>query len=190
VLNKPYGVISQFTPEPGTTHPTLAGFGLPGNVYPVGRLDHDSEGLLLLSDDRRLTSRILDPVYGHTRTYLAQVENIPDDGALLRLCHGVIVRGHRTRPASAERLDHEPHVPPRLVPVRFRKSIPTSWIEITLSEGRNRQVRRMTAAVGHPTLRLIRVCIGSLDLRMLDLPSGSWRDLSVEELRLVLLPHR
>ncbi|HZH27569.1 MAG TPA: pseudouridine synthase [Azospirillaceae bacterium] len=174
-FNKPYGVLCQFTPEGG--HPTLAGFGLPPGVYPAGRLDHDSEGLLLLTDDGRLIKRLLDPAHGHPRRYLAQVEGEPDDGALARLAAGgLVIQGHRTRPCVAARLDQDPDLWPRDPPIRFRKTVPTGWIALTLTEGKNRQVRRMTAAVGFPTLRLVRVAIGGLGLD--GLAPGEWRDVA------------
>ncbi|MHB2020279.1 MAG: pseudouridine synthase [Candidatus Xenobia bacterium] len=160
---KPYGVMSQFRPSP--PHQTLADYGpFPSDVYPVGRLDHDSEGLLLLTNDGGLQHRLLDPKFAHPRTYLAQVERIPAEDALQRLRSGVLLDGRNTRPAAVRLLAEEPDLPARPVPIRFRKSVPTAWVELTLREGRNRQVRRMTAAVGHPTLRLVRIRIGSLTL--------------------------
>ncbi len=151
------------------------------NVYPVGRLDKDSEGLLLLTNDGRLQHRLTDPRYGHPRTYWAQVEGVPGEGMMRHLAEGVDIQGYRTRPAVIHLLPLEPDVPPREPPIRFRKSVPTAWVELTLIEGRNRQVRRMTAAVGLPTLRLIRVAIGGLHLEGLE--PGGWRDLDSEELR-------
>lgn len=160
---KPYGVVSQFTPVGG--HQSLADFGpFPPEVYPVGRLDWDSEGLLLLTDDNRLKHRLTDPRFEHPRTYLVQVERIPDAAALRRLREGIEVGGVKTKPAKARLLSEEPPLPPRPVPIRFRKSVPTAWLELTLTEGRNHQVRKMTAAVGHPTLRLVRVKIGTIAL--------------------------
>lgn len=179
-FHKPYGVLSQFTPEPGSRWSTLAAFGFPPRVYPIGRLDADSEGLLLLSDEPELNHRLLDPHYGHPRTYWVQVEGIPSEDALLRLgAGGLNILGHRTRPCRVRRLDPPPVVPPRTPPIRFRKSVPDCWLEITLVEGKNRQVRRMTAAIGHPTLRLIRHAIGALTLA--DLPPGTWREVSARE---------
>lgn len=178
LFNKPYGVMSQFTDEAG--HPGLKRFiDVPG-VYPVGRLDHDSEGLLLLTDDGALAHRLADPRYEHPKTYWAQVEGIPDEAALAALRAGVMVQGRKTRPAEARLLDPQPELPPRDPPIRVRPSIPDRWIELVLREGRNRQVRRMTAAVGYPTLRLMRVAIGPL--RLGDLASGQWRELTREEL--------
>lgn len=179
LFNKPYGVLSQFTAEAG--HPGLAGFiDVPG-VYAAGRLDHDSEGLLLLTTDNRLKTRLMDPRFEHPKTYWAQVEGVPTEEALARLRAGVEIQGQRTRPAEARLLAGEPDLPPRDPPIRYRASIPTSWVEIVLREGRNRQVRKMTAAVGFPTLRLVRVAIGPI--RMGDLAPGTWRDLAAEERR-------
>jgi 23S rRNA pseudouridine2457 synthase len=153
-------------------------------VYPVGRLDLDSEGLLLLTDEAGFNHRFLDPKRGHPRTYQAQVEGVPDAGALNRLRKGGIeIQGYRTRPCDVVLLDPPPGFPPREPPVRFRKSIPTSWIELRLIEGKNRQVRRMTAAVGYPTLRLIRVAVGGFTAP--ELAPGGWRELSPEEIRAV-----
>ncbi|HRJ73871.1 MAG TPA: pseudouridine synthase [Terrimicrobiaceae bacterium] len=178
-FHKPYGVLSQFTADvPGQR--TLAEFAFPRGVYPLGRLDLDSEGLLLLSDEAGLNVRLLHPEHAHWRRYAAQVEGIPDDAALARLRDGVDVQGRRTLPARAWRLESGPSVPPRDPPIRFRKNIPTAWIALELHEGRNRQVRRMTAATGHATLRLIRLRIGSLDLAP-DLAPGQWRELPPED---------
>lgn len=177
-LHKPYGVLSAFTPD-GSPNRTLADFGLPTNVYPLGRLDADSEGLLLLSDEPGLNTRLLDPRHRHPRTYWAQVERVPVEDALRRLRAGVEFQGERTLPCRAEILDPQPVLPERIPPIRFRKTVPTCWIALTLVEGRNRQVRRMTAATGHPTLRLIRVRIGTFDLG--DLPPGTWRELGPED---------
>jgi len=173
-LNKPFGVLSQFTPDqPGQR--TLAESGFPKGVYPVGRLDLDSEGLLLLSDEPGLNTRLLDPAAAHPRRYWAQVEGIPDGAALRALSDGVTIGGTRTRPARVWLLDPRPEVPGRTPPIRVRKNIPDTWIALELCEGKNRQVRRMTAAVGHPTLRLIRIRIGAFDLPP-DLAPGSWRE--------------
>ena len=176
IFNKPYGVLSQFSGE----RQTLRDFIAVKNVYPVGRLDHDSEGLLLLTDDGALQHRLSDPKFEHPRTYWVQVERVPDAETLRRLSEGVVVQGYTTRPARVRLLEAEPNLPPRDPPVRFRKTVPTAWIEITLTEGRNRQVRRMTAAVSHPTLRLVRVALG--DLRMPGLVPGEWRDLTAAEI--------
>lgn len=182
VFFKPYEILSQFTQEPGSQKRTLAEFGFPKEVYPVGRLDYDSEGLLLLSDDGRLNSALLSPENGHWRTYLAQVENIPEPAALRLLASGITIEGRKTRPAEAELLDYEPELPEREKPIRYRKNIPTSWLTLKLQEGRNRQVRKMTAAVGHPTLRLLRIKIGELDLFTCGIKPGQWRQLSIQEL--------
>ena len=182
-FNKPYGVLCQFTPDlPGQR--TLAEFGFPKDVYPIGRLDLDSEGLLLLGDEPGFNHRLLDPKHAHPRTYQVQVEGAPDEAVLERLAAGgLVIQGHRTLPCAANFPGSEPMFPPRDPPVRFRKSIPTSWIELTLTEGKNRQVRRMTAAVGFPTLRLVRVAIGALPLT--DLAAGSWRVLGAAEVELL-----
>lgn len=177
-FNKPYGVLSQFTPD-GSPNRTLAAFGFPKGVYPIGRLDADSEGLLLLSDEAGLNTRLLDPERGHSRRYWAQVERIPTAGALAQLAGGVTIQEYRTRPCKAWMLDPQPEVPPRDPPIRVRKNVPDCWIALELTEGKNRQVRRMTAAIGHPTLRLLRVRIGNLELAGL-LP-GMWREIDSHE---------
>ena len=182
-LHKPYGVLSQFTPD-GSPNRTLAEFGLPPRVYPLGRLDADSEGLLLLSDEPGLNTRLLDPEHGHPRTYWAQVERIPTPDALHRLGAGLEIQGYRTRPCRAWMLDPQPQIPPRDPPIRVRKNVPDCWIGLELHEGKNRQVRRMTGAIGHGTLRLLRVRIGELDLGTL--AAGTWRELTPAERRLVL----
>jgi pseudouridine synthase len=183
-FNKPYGVVSQFSAIENSDKQTLAAFKFPKEVYPIGRLDWDSEGLLLLSDDGQLNHTLLDPQNEHARTYLAQVENIPDAAALSKLRSGVTIEGKKTLPAEA-RLIEDPDLPPRPVPIRFRKNIPTSWIELRIHEGRNRQVRKMTAAVGHPTLRLVRAAIGTLSLFDLELSPGSWARLSPDQVLLL-----
>jgi len=175
-FNKPFDTLSQFTDKgtAGTPRATLSDFiDIPG-VYPAGRLDRDSEGLMLLTDDGRLQARISDPKHKLPKTYLAQVEGIPDDAALAALCNGVTLNDGPTRPAQIRRIDPPTWLWPRTPPVRYRKSVPDTWIELTLTEGRNRQVRRMTAAVGHPTLRLIRWRIG--DHCLDGLAPGQWRD--------------
>lgn len=177
-FHKPYGVLSQFTDD-GSANRTLAEFGFPNGVYPIGRLDADSEGLLLLSDEARLTEQLLHPRKGHERTYWAQVERIPSEAALAELRRGVDLRGDRTRPCRAKVLEPQPVMPPRVPPIRFRKNVPDTWIELVLTEGKNRQVRRMTASVGHPTLRLVRVAIGGL--RVESIGAGEWRELTREE---------
>jgi 23S rRNA pseudouridine2457 synthase len=181
--NKPYGVISQFTPD-GSQNRTLADFGFPKNVYPIGRLDADSEGLLLLSDETELNQRLLHPKQAHEREYWVQVERIPTMEALRELSRGVRVQGRETLPCGARMLEPQPEVPPREPPIRVRKTVADCWIALELIEGKNRQVRRMTAAVGHPTLRLLRVRIGRFELG--DLPPGKWKELTATERRFVL----
>jgi len=181
-FNKPYAVLSQFTSD-GSANRTLAEFGFPKGVYPLGRLDADSEGLLLLSDEPRLNQLLLEPQRAHLREYWAQIERIPGKQALAALQDGVCLRGRKTLPCRAWILNPQPQVPPRQPPVRYRKTVPTCWVGLELVEGKNRQVRRMTAAVGHPTLRLIRVRIGKFVLR--DLNPGDWRDLAEPEGRQV-----
>jgi 23S rRNA pseudouridine2457 synthase len=218
-FHKPFGVISQFTSD-GSPNRTLAEFGLPKNVYPIGRLDADSEGLLLLSDEPEWNERLLHPRHAHEREYWAQVEKIPTLSSLKKLARGVLVQGRKTLPCRAWLLDPQPEVaefrrdrksragvspahlseadellalarspgrrdacptliPPRVPPIRFRKNVPDCWIGLELIEGKNRQVRRMTAAIGHPTLRLMRVQIGNFQLG--DLPAGQWRKLTAME---------
>lgn len=184
-FNKPFDVLSQFTRE-HPSHHTLAEYGFPQRVYPVGRLDRDSEGLLLLSDEAHWNDRLLNPRHAHPRTYHAQVEGEITDAALAALrAGGIDLKDFRTLPCRARRLDGEPAHPPRVPPVRYRKSVPTSWVELTLTEGKNRQVRRMTAAVGFPTLRLVRVSIGRLALEALGLAPGQWIELDAAQTRLV-----
>ena len=211
-FNKPYGVLSQFTVEaPGQR--TLAEFRFPKGVYPIGRLDADSEGLLLLSDEPELNQRLLHPRHAHEREYWAQVERIPTSEALAKLACGVMIQDRKTLPCRAWILEPQPAVaaprqsaairtegnsaalsraaapptfPPRDPPIRYRKNVPDCWIGLELIEGKNRQVRRMTAAIGHPTLRLIRVRIGGMSLGQL--PFGSWVELNHDARRLVLEP--
>ena len=183
---KPYGVLSCFTDPAG--RPTLAGYIPVPDVYPAGRLDSDTEGLLLLTADGALSHHITDPRHKLPKVYLAQVERVPDEKTLARLRRGILLGDRRTRPAEVELLPASPDLPPRPVPIRFRKSVPTAWIKVgalglrgaawlkvTLREGQNRQVRRMTAAVGHPTLRLVRIAVGPVTLG--DLKPGQWREL-------------
>jgi 23S rRNA pseudouridine2457 synthase len=223
-FHKPYGVLSQFTSD-GSPNRPLAEFGFPKNVYAIGRLDADSEGLLLLSDEAKWNDRLLHPRHAHEREYWAQVEKIPTREALDKLQRGLVIQGHKTLPCRAWLLEPQPVVvaatppspqggivastmlgardegvaftllrrgvaattiPPRTPPIRFRKSVPDCWIGLELVEGKNRQVRRMTAAIGHPTLRLMRVRIGNFWLG--DLPAGQWRTLSAAEARLVSNP--
>lgn len=180
---KPYGVLTQFTDRTVPPRPTLADYVNVPDVYAAGRLDADSEGLLLLTDDGPLKFRLLQPEFAHRRTYWVQVEGVPDVEALDGLRTGVAVQGERTRPAEA-RVIPEPELQPRVPPIRYRASIPTAWVELTLTEGRNRQVRRMTAAVGLPTLRLVRWSIENLNLE--GLQPGQWRDLHPNELSRLL----
>lgn len=177
MLNKPFDVLSQFSGE--NAMETLKGYVEVPGVYPVGRLDKDSEGLLLLTDDGSLAHRLTDPRYEHPKTYLVQVERLPDEAALRALRTGVVIEGQRTLPAQFELLEEPPELPERPKPVRFRKNVPTAWLEVVLREGRNRQIRKMTASVGHPTLRIFRIGLGPL--RLGDLPVGQWRDLTSEE---------
>ncbi len=172
-LNKPFGVHSKFTDAEG--RPTLAAFGLPPDVRVAGRLDHDSEGLLLLTDDGSLNHRLTDPRMAKPKTYFAQVERIPAEDALARLAAGVTLSDGPTRPAQVYRVDEPVWLWPRNPPIRYRKSVPDCWLELTIYEGRNRQVRRMTAAVGHPTLRLVRARMAEYALD--GLAPGAWREI-------------
>ena len=178
-LFKPFDVLTQFTDGDGRA--TLKDFVNVPDVYPVGRLDRDSEGLLLLTNDGPLAHRLTDPRFEHPKTYLVQVERIPDFQALERLRRGVDLNDGPTRPAEVALMEAEPELPERPVPIRFRKNVPTAWVRMVLREGRNRQIRRMTAAVGHPTLRLVRLASGSVSLGNLE--PGRWCDLTVDELR-------
>lgn len=178
-LYKPYDVLCQFRDDQGRA--TLADYvNVPG-VYPAGRLDRDSEGLLLLTDDGATAHRLTDPRFYHPKTYWVQVEGIATDSALESLSRGIVLNDGLTRPAEAERIDEPAGVAPRSIPIRFRKNVPTSWIKLTIREGRNRQVRRMTAAVGLPTLRLVRVAIGPIVLG--DLAPGAWREIDRAEIK-------
>jgi len=174
---KPHGVLCQFTDAAGRT--TLKDYVPVPGVYPVGRLDRDSEGLLLLTDDGPIAHRLTDPRYEHPKTYLVQVERIPTSEAIEALRRGVVLSDGPTRPSEVELLEAGPHLPDRPVPIRFRKNVPTAWLRITLREGRNRQLRRMTAAVGFSTLRLVRIAIGPIALG--ELQPGEWRDLTEPE---------
>ncbi len=179
MLHKPYGVLSKFTDSEG--RPTLADYVDEARVYTAGRLDMDSEGLLLLTSDGDLAHRLTSPFQKVSKTYLVQVERIPDESALVELREGVMVKGKRTRPAKVQLLHGEPAVYPRPVPIRFRKSVPTVWLRMEIHEGMNRQIRHMTAQVGHPCLRIIRVAIGPI--RLGSLSPGQWRELRTGELR-------
>jgi 23S rRNA pseudouridine2457 synthase len=178
-FNKPYGVLPCFTDD--RARRTLAEFIAVPNVYAAGRLDLDSEGLMVLTSDGALAHYITDPLHKLPKVYLTQVERVPDEEALEQLRRGVLLNGKCTRPAEVQLLPDAPNLPDRPVPIRFRKSVPTSWLQITLREGLNRQVRRMTAAVGHPTLRLVRVAIGPIVLG--ELRPGQWRELTGQEMK-------
>src|SRR5688572_8973888 len=177
-LNKPFGVICKFSPEAGRR--TLADYVAVRDVYPAGRLDTDSEGLLLLTDDGALQARIAHPRHKLAKTYWTQVEGAPTDEAIAKLRAGIDLGDFVTKPAGARRIDGPPGPWPRAPPVRPRARIPTAWLELTLREGKNRQVRRMTARVGFPTLRLIRAAIGNIDLS--GLAPGEWREADAENL--------
>ena len=176
---KPYGVLSQFTDQEG--RPTIGDYVDVPDVYAAGRLDKNSEGLMLLTDDGWLNHRVTHPRYDHPKTYLVQIEGTPSLETLAHLRHGVEVKGKMTREANVEQLREEPDLPPPPAPVRSRQHMPTTWLRMILREGRKRQIRRMTAAVGHPTLRLVRVAIGPVTLG--DLNPGDWRNLTPEELQ-------
>ncbi len=189
---KPYGVLCQFTDSSKENkRQTLKDYISIPSVYPVGRLDLDSEGLLLLTDNGKLQHRLAHRQFAHPRTYYVQIERVPDEAALQRLRKGVKIKDYQTRPAIVEILPNEPKLPPRNPPIRYRKSVPTCWLKMTLTEGRNRQVRRMTAAVGFPTLRLVRVAIGgdrlgryaerNRAITLSNLQPGQWRELTVAE---------
>lgn len=180
IFNKPYRVLCQFSPVEGKL--TLSDFlSLPKDVYPVGRLDYDSEGLIILTNDGLLHHKLIDPRFSHSRTYWVQVEGIPDSDAIDKLSEGVVIENKKTRKANVRILTEEPGLWERNPPIRFRKSIPTSWLEIELFEGRNRQIRKMTAAVGYPTLRLVRIKIEFLEI--FDLKPGEFRELKEEEIK-------
>ena len=177
-LYNPCDVLCQFTDSAG--RPTLKDLVAIEGIYPVGRLDRDSEGLLLLTGDGRLAHRLTDPRFEHPKTYMVQVERVPAPRALESIRRGIDLNDGCTRPAQVELLTEPPALPERAVPIRFRKTVPTAWLSLTIREGRNRQVRRMTAAIGHPTLRLVRVVIGPISLG--DLTSGQWRELTAREI--------
>ncbi len=185
IIYKPYGMLSQFSQEQ-PQHITLAhlDFKFPKDVYPVGRLDKDSEGLLILTNDKKLTDKLLNPKHKHWRSYWVQVDNIPSSEAIASLTNGVAIKInkkiHQTAKAKAILLPTAPPLPERNPPVRFRKNIPTAWLDLSLTEGKNRQVRRMTAAVGFPTLRLVRHQIGNLPLG--EMPIGAVRQISKSKL--------
>jgi len=177
-FHKPFGVLSQFTPD-GSAHRTLAEFGLPPDVYAIGRLDADSEGLLLLSDEAKWNQQLLHPDRHVEKTYWVLVERCPSTDSVSALAGGVLLDGRPTLPAKARVLNPQPVVPPRDPPIRVRKTVEDFWIEIRLTEGRNRQVRRMTASVGHPTIRLVRVAVGGIKLG--ELAPGEWREIPPDE---------
>lgn len=187
---KPYNVLCQFTDDSPhkNQRQTLKDYINIPHIYSVGRLDLDSEGLLLLTDNPRVKHRLCEPSFAHPRTYWVQVENIPTTESLKQLEEGVIIKGKKTKKATASMLKSEPELPPRNPPIRYRQNIPTAWLELTLTEGRNRQVRRMTAAVGYPTLRLIRVKIGvtqQLSLTLEGLNVGEYRELTTSEIKIL-----
>jgi 23S rRNA pseudouridine2457 synthase len=185
-FNKPYGVLPCFTDPQG--RPTLADYVSMPDIYAAGRLDQDSEGLMILTSDGALAHRITDPQHKLPKVYLVQVERIPAEQAMTQLSQGVVLAGKRTKPAKVVLLAKEPVLPERPVPIRFRKNVPTAWLEITIHEGMNRQVRRMTAAVGHPTLRLVRIAIGPV--RLGDLKSGEWHVLREDDIISLTSRHR
>lgn len=180
LFHKPYGVLSQFTPEDGAR--SLAEFNLPKNVYAAGRLDKDSEGLLLLTDDGPLIDKLAHPKNEKQKTYWALVERVPTEEELQKMRKGLRIEDYQTKPCEVKILDPQPEVPPRDPPVRVRKTVQDVWLEIKITEGKNRQVRKMTAAIGHPTLRLIRVGIGNLKVG--DLKPGHWREISLDDIKL------
>jgi 23S rRNA pseudouridine2457 synthase len=184
LFNKPYGVLTQFTDDTSdnaqSDRPTLKDYIDVPRVYAVGRLDRDSEGLLLLTNHGAVQHKLSDPKYHHTKTYWVQVEGIPTVEAIAKLEQGIIIQDYKTRPAKVKFIAPEIDIPPRYPPIRYRASIPTTWLEIVLTEGKNRQVRRMTAAVGFPTLRLMRVAIADLSIQGLEV--GQWRDLTEQEI--------
>jgi len=195
LFHKPYNVLCQFTQEgidpsriSQSTHQTLKDYISIPEVYAAGRLDQDSEGLLLLTNNGRVQHQLSDPKFEHSKTYWVQVERIPDETALKKLRQGVTIQNYRTRPAQVRLLENEPVLPPRHPPIRVRKAIPTAWLEIILTEGKNRQVRRMTAAVGFPTLRLVRVAIAHL--RLDGLAPGQWREVTAAEMQPLLKSSR
>jgi 23S rRNA pseudouridine2457 synthase len=173
LFHKPYGVLSQFTPEDGAR--SLAEFDLPKGIYAAGRLDKDSEGLLLLTDDGPLIERLLNPNNEKQKTYWVLVERVPTEESLEKMRKGLLIEDYKTKPCEVTILDPQPDVPPRDPPVRFRKTVQDIWIEMKIVEGKNRQVRKMTAAIGHPCLRLIRIKSGDYELG--DLKPGEWREL-------------
>ena len=182
LLNKPYGVLPQFTDKLG--RPTLKDFIPFPNIYPIGRLDFDSEGLMLLTDDGQLNHYLSSPKNKQPKTYWVQIEGLPDEKSLVALRKGVVIEGRKTLPSKVKNISEPKNLWPRFKPIRFRKNIPTSWLEITLFEGRNRQVRKMTAAIGSPCLRLIRISIGSLELG--ELKPGESKEIKRAEIKKII----
>lgn len=192
IVYKPYLMLSQFTAGEGQKSLSQLGYKFPPDVYPVGRLDADSEGLLILTNDKSLTGRLFDENHPHPRTYLVQVEGMFSEKAKQQLEKGVIInlkgKRYHTKPTKVEILNEAPTLPPRIPPIRYRKNIPTTWIKITLWEGKNRQVRRMTAAVGFPTLRLVRIAIGNLELG--NLAPGEVKNIDAQKIQELMQNHR
>lgn len=180
LFHKPYGVLSQFTPEDGAR--SLSEFNLPKEVYPAGRLDKDSEGLLLLTDDGELIEKLLNPTNEKPKTYWVLVERVPTEESLKKMRDGLVIENYKTKPCKVNILEPQPTLPPREPPVRIRKTVQDIWIEVTIVEGKNRQVRKMTAAIGHPTLRLIRMKMANLSLA--DLPLGTWKEITRSEIKI------
>lgn len=180
LFHKPFNILCQFTPENGAR--TLSEFNLPKDIYPAGRLDKDSEGLLLLTDDGPLIQRLLEPRYNKEKTYWALVERIPTEEELEKFRNGLKIEDYMTKNAKIKILDPAPEIPPRDPPVRVRKTVVDVWCEIIITEGKNRQVRKMTAAIGHPTLRLIRKKI--LNLELGNLAPGEWREISRDDIKI------
>jgi len=178
LFHKPFNVLTQFTPEDGGR--ALSEFNLPPDIYPAGRLDKDSEGLLLLTNDGSLIEKLLNPKNEKPKTYWVLVERVPTEIELEKMRSGLKIEDYVTKPCKVQILEPQPDVPPRDPPVRFRKTVQDIWIEISITEGKNRQVRKMTAAIGHPTLRLIRKKIGNLELA--DLSPGQWKEITKEEI--------
>ncbi|MBL0333196.1 MAG: pseudouridine synthase [Chlorobiota bacterium] len=185
-FNKPLNVLSQFTDE-GSGKKTLSLFDFPKDVYPVGRLDYDSEGLIILSNDNELNNSLLSPNNKKSKTYIVQVENIPNNESLNQIRSGIIVQNYRTKPAQVKIIDTLIGLLDREIPIRVRKNIPTTFLELSINEGKNRQVRKMTAKIGCPTLRLYRVKIGKLDIRELGLKFGEWVELTESQYDLLFL---
>ena len=178
IFHKPYGVLSQFTPEDGAR--SLAEFNLPKDIYPAGRLDKDSEGLLLLTDDGPLIDKLLHPRHDKLKTYWVLVERVPSEEELSKMRQGLTIEDYVTKPCHVSIIGPQPQLPVRDPPVRYRKNVQDIWIEVQISEGKNRQIRKMTAAIGHPSLRLIRIKLGNLDLG--ELAPGEWKEITKSEI--------